>query len=100
MSVNNIVNLNGKEYELLYVYDSDYDDCNTCGTYSELKDKINLEEIFYFDSSYKNQLTYFNKDKSITIFCIDYRYGFNTEHKLLDLCSAVDVYSIYRRTNV
>ncbi len=96
MSVNNdIVNINGKEYELLYEYDSSYD---TYGKYSELTDKMNLEEIFYFDSSYKNQLTYFNKDKSITILCIDYRYGFNAEHKLLDLCSAVDEYVVYRIT--
>ena len=91
---NEIIVVNDSEYELLFSFDCAID---TYGKYSELEDKINLDEIFYFDSSYKNQLTYFNKDKSITVFCIDYTYGFNSEHKLIDFCQVVDEYTIYKK---
>lgn len=90
---NEIIVVGGIEYNLLLSYDCAYD---KYGTYETLIDKIDLNEIFYFDSSYKNQLTYLNKDKSIIIFCIDYSYGFGKEHKLIDSCSAVDEYTIYK----
>ena len=67
------------------------------GEIIEIKDKTDMEEMFYFYSSYKNQLTYFNKDKTIVIFCIDYRYSFNYEHKLSELCLYVDEYCLYKQ---
>lgn len=92
---NKIINVHNTEYELLFSFDSDTD------LYEKNKELSNIVDItrpLYFDSSWKNKLQYFTKERDIVVFCEDYRFGFKNKHQIKDFV-CVDEYFVYGKKN-
>lgn len=92
---NKIINIDNIEYELLFSFDSDTD---LYEKNEELSNLIDDTQLLYFDSSWKNKLQYFTKERDIVVFCEDYRFWFKNEHRIKDF-DCVNEYIVYVKKN-